>query len=213
MSTTPAVAEDLVVLGKIVSVHGVRGEVKVYSFTDPIDNVLDYPRWTLRRDGEVKQVELASGRRQGKVLVAKLKGLDDREIARTYAGFEICVPRGELPDLDDGEFYWYQLQGLKVVDQAGQLLGVVRLHATSSYDSGEYAVLVRSDVKGRGLGWLLMQMIIEYARSEGLERIEAQVLSENTTMLEMCRKLGFTTAADPHDPQTCVVKLPLGREG
>jgi 16S rRNA processing protein RimM len=83
MSTTPAVAEDLVVLGKIVSVHGVRGEVKVYSFTDPIDNVLDYQRWTLRRDGEVKQVELASGRLQGKVLVAKLKGLDDREIART----------------------------------------------------------------------------------------------------------------------------------
>ena len=56
MSTTPAVAEDLVVLGKIVSVHGVKGEVKVYSFTDPIDNVLDYRRWTLRRDGEVKQV-------------------------------------------------------------------------------------------------------------------------------------------------------------
>ncbi|VXC76654.1 Ribosome maturation factor RimM [Pseudomonas sp. 8Z] len=125
MSKTPAVAEDLVVLGKIVSVHGVRGEVKVYSFTDPIDNVLDYRSWTLRRDGEVKKVELASGRLQGKVLVAKLKGLDDREIARTYAEFEICVPRSELPDLDDGEFYWYQLQGLKVIDQAGQLLGVV----------------------------------------------------------------------------------------
>ena len=54
MSTTPAVAEDLIVLGKIVSVHGVKGEVKVYSFTDPIDNVLDYRNWTLRRDGEVK---------------------------------------------------------------------------------------------------------------------------------------------------------------
>ncbi|MDV5860390.1 ribosome maturation factor RimM [Pseudomonas mendocina] len=125
MSTTPAVAEDLIVLGKIVSVHGVKGEVKVYSFTDPIDNVLDYRNWTLRRDGEVKKVELASGRLQGKVLVARLKGLDDREIARTYAGFEICVPRSELPELEDGEFYWYQLQGLKVIDQAGQLLGVV----------------------------------------------------------------------------------------
>lgn len=125
MSTTPAVAEDLVVLGKIVSVHGVKGEVKVYSFTDPIDNVLHYRRWTLRRDGEIKQVELARGRLQGRVLVAKLKDLDDREVARTYADFEICVPRSELPDLDDGEFYWYQLQGLKVIDQAGQLLGVV----------------------------------------------------------------------------------------
>jgi len=123
MSTTPAVAEDLVVLGKIVSVHGIRGEVKVYSFTDPIDNVLDYQNWTLKRDGEVKKVELASGRLQGKVLVAKLKGLDDREVARTFAGFDICVPRALLPDLDDGEYYWHQLEGLKVIDLQGQLLG------------------------------------------------------------------------------------------
>ena len=125
MSTTPAAAKDLLVIGKIVSVHGVKGEVKVYSFTDPIDNVLDYRHWTLRRDGEVKQVELARGRLQGRVLVAKIQGLDDREVARTYAGFEICVPLDELPDLDDGEFYWHQLQGLKVITQQQQLLGVV----------------------------------------------------------------------------------------
>jgi ribosomal 30S subunit maturation factor RimM len=89
MSMTPAPAEDLVVLGKIVSVHGVKGDVKVYSFTEPLTNVLNYPHWTLKRDGEVKQVEVASGRLQGKVLVAKLKGLDDREVARTFAGFDI----------------------------------------------------------------------------------------------------------------------------
>lgn len=122
MSATPSV-EDLIVLGKITSVHGVRGEVKIYSFTDPIDNLLDYTAWTLKRDGEVKQVELVSGRLQGKVLVAKLKGLDDREVARTFAGFDICVPRALLPDLDDGEYYWHQLEGLKVIDLQGQLLG------------------------------------------------------------------------------------------
>ena len=122
MSATPT-AEDLVVLGKITSVHGVRGEVKIYSFTDPIDNLLDYRHWTLKRDGEVKQVELVSGRLQGRVLVARLKGLDDREVARTYAGFDICVPREQLPDLEDGEFYWHQLEGLKVIDLQGQLLG------------------------------------------------------------------------------------------
>lgn len=122
MSVTPSV-EDLIVLGKITSVHGVRGEVKIYSFTDPIDNLLGYPAWTLKRDGEVKQVELVSGRLQGKILVAKLKGLDDREVARTFAGFDICVPRALLPDLDDGEYYWHQLEGLKVIDLQGQLLG------------------------------------------------------------------------------------------
>lgn len=123
MSATPARADDLMVIGKIVSVHGVRGEVKVFSFTDPIDNLLDYTAWTLRRDGEIRQIELTSGRLQNKVLVAKLKGLDDREEARLLAGFEICVLRNLLPDLTDGEYYWYQLHGLKVIDQLGQLLG------------------------------------------------------------------------------------------
>jgi len=134
MSATPSV-EDLIVLGKITSVHGVRGEVKIYSFTDPIDNLLDYTAWTLKRDGEVKQVELVSGRLQGKVLVAKLKGLDDREVARTFAGFDICVPRALLPDLDDGEYYWHQLEGLKVIDLQGQLLGRIdHLLETGSND-------------------------------------------------------------------------------
>ena len=125
MSASPAAAEDLIVLGKIYSVHGVRGEVKVYSFTDPIDNLLDYPRWTLRRDGQSRQVDLASGRLQGKVLVVKIKGLDDREEARSFAGYDICVPRSLLPALDDGEFYWLQLQGLKVIELQEQLLGKI----------------------------------------------------------------------------------------
>ncbi|MCC6780878.1 MAG: bifunctional acetate--CoA ligase family protein/GNAT family N-acetyltransferase, partial [Hyphomicrobiales bacterium] len=92
---------------------------------------------------------------------------------------------------------------------SGQLLGVVRLHADANYESGEYAVLVRSDLKGRGLGWLLMGMIIEYARSEGLARIEGQVLNENTTMLEMCRELGFVVGTDMHDRDTSHVQLAL----
>lgn len=125
MSATPAPADDLVVIGKIVSVHGVRGEVKVYSFTDPIDNLLDYRHWTLKRGAEVRKVELVRGRVQGRVLVAKLKGLDDREVARTYAEFEILVPRAQLPQLGEGEYYWYQLEGLKVVNQDEQLLGKI----------------------------------------------------------------------------------------
>ena len=125
MSAAPAPAEDLIVLGKIYSVHGVRGEVKVYSFTDPLDNLLDYRHWTLRRDAEVRQAELVSGRVQAKSLVVKLKGLDDRDVARTFAGFDICVPRSLLPVLAAGDYYWHQLEGLKVVDQQGQLLGRV----------------------------------------------------------------------------------------
>jgi acetyltransferase len=92
---------------------------------------------------------------------------------------------------------------------SGKMIGVVRLHSDANYDSGEYAILVRSDLKGRGLGWLLMQMIIEYARGEGLKTIEGQVLSENTAMLAMCKELGFDIAPDPQEPDTCVVKLAI----
>jgi acetyltransferase len=92
-------------------------------------------------------------------------------------------------------------------EASGAMLGVVRLHANANFDSGEYAILVRSDVKGHGLGWQLMRLIIDYARAEGLKIIEGQVLSSNTTMLAMCRELGFQISFDPQDPDSCTVKL------
>ena len=96
-----------------------------------------------------------------------------------------------------------------IEETTGNMLGVVRLHANSNYDTAEYAVLVRSDLKGKGLGWLLMQMIINYARSEGLRTIEGQVLNENSAMLRMCAELGFSIAPDSQDADTCIVKLPI----
>jgi acetyltransferase len=100
---------------------------------------------------------------------------------------------------------------IAIEESSGEMLGVVRLHADANYERGEYAVLVRSDLKGRGLGYLLMQMIIEYGRAEDLKIIEGQVLSENTAMLAMCRKLGFHVAFDPNDADTCVVELALAK--
>jgi acetyltransferase len=101
---------------------------------------------------------------------------------------------------------------IAIEESSGKMLGVVRLHADANYDSGEYAILVRSDLKGRGLGYLLMQMMIEYARAEGLKTIEGQVLSQNTAMLAMCRELGFDVRSDPRDPDTFSVKLALDRQ-
>jgi acetyltransferase len=93
------------------------------------------------------------------------------------------------------------------IDEAsGRMLGVVRLHANANYDTGEYAILVRSDMKGKGLGWLLMQMILEYSRAEGLKTIEGQVLRENVTMLAMCRELGFDITTDPNDVDVWLVR-------
>ena len=95
------------------------------------------------------------------------------------------------------------------IEEAGNMLGVVRLHANSNYDTGEYAVLVRSDLKGKGLGWLLMQRIIEYARNEDLGTIEGQVLNENSSMLKMCADLGFSIAQDPEEAGCSIVRLKI----
>jgi len=94
-------------------------------------------------------------------------------------------------------------------EATNELVGVVRIHSDSIYESGEYAILLRSDFKGRGLGWALMQSIIEYAKSEGLKIISGDVLRENTIMLEMCRDLGFEVKSDPHEHDICNVKLRL----
>ena len=94
-----------------------------------------------------------------------------------------------------------------IEESTGTMLGVVRLHADANYDTAEYAVLVRSDLQGKGLGWQLMQLIIEYARSEGLREIEGQVLNENSQMLRMCAECGFSIAPDPLDPDTRIVRL------
>jgi acetyltransferase len=94
-------------------------------------------------------------------------------------------------------------------EATNEMVGVVRIHSDSVYESGEYAILLRSDLKGRGLGWALMQLIIEYARSEGLKTIAGDVLQENTAMLEMCRSLGFGVKTDPVEHGICSVKLTL----
>jgi acetyltransferase len=96
------------------------------------------------------------------------------------------------------------------IDKAnGEMLGVGRLHILSHSDTAEYAVLVRSDLKGRGLGWMLMEMLIEYARAEGISALQGEVLAENATMLRMCAELGFDIAQSPTDSNIRLVKLPI----
>src|SRR5579883_1760714 len=94
-------------------------------------------------------------------------------------------------------------------EATNELIGVVRIHSDSIYESGEYAILLRSDLTGKGLGWALMQLIIEYARSEGLKEISGDVLRENSIMLDMCRSLGFEVKSDSHEPDICKVRLRL----
>ena len=91
----------------------------------------------------------------------------------------------------------------------GEMIGVVRLHADANHETGEYAILLRSDLKGQGLGWELMRLTIEWARADGLSVIEGQVLRENTVMLDMARALGFKIRSDRSDHDMQIVTLRL----
>lgn len=91
--------------------------------------------------------------------------------------------------------------------ESGTLLGAVRLHTDPDHETGEYAVLIRSNLKGIGLGWALMQLIIRYAKADGLKTITGEVLKENTSMLSMCEKLGFTVSTSPDDISIADVSL------
>ena len=94
-------------------------------------------------------------------------------------------------------------------EPSGELVGVVRLHADPEREAGEYAILLRSDLKGQGLGWALMQLVIDYGKAERFRRIKGQVLAENTTMLEMCKALGFSLKRDPDEREIMLAELDL----
>jgi acetyltransferase len=95
--------------------------------------------------------------------------------------------------------YAREMAFVAIAAATGELLGVVRFVADPDYTQGEYAILVRSDLKGRGLGWRLMQHLIAYARAEKIDELYGSVLTENATMLRMCRELGFRVEPDPAD--------------
>lgn len=117
---------DIIVLGHINGLHGVRGWVKIFSDTAPRDNILSYSPWLLRRkDEEWRPVCVTGGRKQGKRLVAQLQGVTDREAAQQLIGAEIAILRHQLASLAADEYYWADLQGLAVETTDGIKLGVI----------------------------------------------------------------------------------------
>jgi 16S rRNA processing protein RimM len=124
-----------VTLGRIGGLFGVKGWVKILSYTEPRENVLDYREWILEHGGAELRVEVEAGQRSGKHVVAKLRGIDDREEARRWIGTEISVERDALPPCEPGEHYWVDLEGLAVRNLRGEPLGEVdHMMATGAND-------------------------------------------------------------------------------
>ena len=113
-------ASEILVVGRISGCYGIKGWVKIHSYTEPAENFLAYSHFKLKRRSGLEPVEFDSARRQGKGLVAHIKGVDERNLAESFKGLEIVVGSEQLPSLEEGEFYWQQLQGLQVWCQSSE---------------------------------------------------------------------------------------------
>lgn len=117
--------KDLVVLGKLGAVYGINGWLKVNSYTENPEGIFSYKPWQIQSQGQWRQVQVASWKRHSNGLIVKLDGVNDRDQAQLLVNAEIAVAQALLPQLDDGEFYWKDLMGMSVVNEAGYDFGVV----------------------------------------------------------------------------------------
>ncbi len=141
-------SSDRLIVGQINGIFGVNGWVKVFSYTDPRKNILNYSPWMIKFKGEWHQVKVLASKAQsgGKTLVAQLEGVTDRDLAREYMGSEIAIDRSQLKHSDDG-WFWVDLIGCQVITQKGVALGVVKdMIVTGAHDvlriQGENEVLI-----------------------------------------------------------------------
>ena len=129
----------IIEVGQIKAVYGVKGWVKLFSFTRPIEQIFDYQSWRLKHGSNWIDVEVEQTKqRSNSGLIAKIKGIDSREQAQTLTGKMIAVAESELKPLDEGEYYWSQLIGLQVVNTQDEILGEV----TELLETGANDVLV-----------------------------------------------------------------------
>jgi 16S rRNA processing protein RimM len=132
----------LVPLGYIAGVHGVKGWVKIHSFTRPKEAILTYQPWLLGE--EQKPVKIIAGRPQGKTIVVSLPDIENREQAQNMVGLEIVVFRDQMPQPDENEYYWSDLIGLLVETKDGVELGRI----TKMMETGAHDVMVVSGLSG-----------------------------------------------------------------
>ncbi|MBC9130162.1 ribosome maturation factor RimM [Frischella sp. Ac48] len=136
--------ENLIIVGKLGSSYGIRGWLRVFSFTEEPDSLFDYKPWYIQRAGKWQEVEVESFKPHNQDTIVKLKGIDDRDDANLLTNFEIYVNAQDLPSLDEGDFYWKDLIGCKVVTINGYDLGQVSdLMETGSND----VLVVKANLK------------------------------------------------------------------
>lgn len=176
-TATPAWSDTHVVMGRIGAPYGIKGWVKLLSFSDPLTNLLEHRLYYIVDEAaggaSLREIEIDEARVHGKGFVGHIKGCDVREATRLYTGKDLLLPRSALPALEEG-FYWYQLEGLRVVNLAGEDLGSVHhLLETGAND----VLVVRGDAASidkeeRLLPYILEQVVLEVDLAAGLLRVD-----------------------------------------
>lgn len=170
----PEANSDWVVLGEIGRVHGLKGWLKLISFTSPMENILEYSQFHAMIKGRAQRLELDAHRLSNKALFVHFKGYDDPESARELTGIELAIDDAELQQLDSGEYYWHQLEGLAVVNQSGQRFGRV----SHLIETGANDVLVVAadddsiDDRERLIPYLMGSVVSEIDLDKGTIRVE-----------------------------------------
>lgn len=150
-------------LGRVASPYGVKGWVKLVSFTQPRDNIFSYRRFFASREGAEIELEMDAGKPQGKGMIAHFVGFDTPEAVRELTGLELSVSSDTLPALESDDYYWHQLIGLQVLNRAGIKLGRVE----SLFETGANDVLVVApdadsiDDNQRLIPWLPDRVVLE----------------------------------------------------
>ena len=148
-----------ILVGKISNPHGIKGWVKVISFTDPIENILSYKKWTISDNQTEKTYCLEDSRIQGNKIVIKLEGVNNRDDADLLKNLQIEVNRSDLPKLDENSYYWEDLVDFNVIDIKGMHVGKVdSLFRTGSND----VLVIINKTKQRLLVPFIMVEVIKY---------------------------------------------------
>lgn len=172
---------EKVILGRIAGVYGVKGWLKIFSYTDPMESIVDYSPWYIRPENRKNapwtKVDVKAGKRHAKTVVAKLEHCNDRDQAQAFIGSEIAIELDQLEELSDSnEFYWHDLIGLRVINLQGMELGVVKkMMETGAND----VLVVVSEIEGteketieRLIPWTMHMAIIAVDLEQGIIEVD-----------------------------------------
>ena len=157
-------ADAPVVLGRVSGLFGVKGWVKVFSYTDPRAAVLNYREWLVRHEGDWRAMQVAEGKPHGKTIVARFADVDDRDSAAAYVDSDIAVPRTSMPEPDEGSYYWSDLEGLEVRHRDGRPLGTVAY----VMETGANDVLVTDGDEEQLIPFVIDEVILDVDRDKGV---------------------------------------------